>query len=71
VNPAASEDNPKNQRKPSSPRRCVVEVMHPRYQPTQAELEEDVRINAPFEDVVQALTRPVELRYVKPDRPRR
>ena len=60
-----------SQHKPSSPRRRVVEVMHPHYQPTQAELEEDVRIDAPFEDVVRALTRPVELRYVKPDRPRK
>lgn len=60
-----------SQHKPPPPRRRVVEVTHPQYQPTQAELEEDVRIDAPFEDVVRALARPVELRYVKPDRPRR
>ena len=58
-----------SQHKPSSPRRRVVEVMHPHYQPTQADIEEDVRIDAPFEDVVRALTRPVELRYVS--RPQR
>ena len=60
----------RDKRRPLPPRR-VVEVMHPSYQPTQAELEEDVRIDAPFEDVVRALTRPVELRYVKPQKPRR
>ena len=42
-----------------------VEVAHPSYQPSKAELEEDMRVNASFEEAVDALTRPVRMRYVK------
>ena len=41
-----------------------VEVAHPSYQPSKAELEADMRVNASFEEAVDALTRPVRMRYV-------
>lgn len=49
----------------------VVEVVHPSYQPSKAELEADMRVNATFEEAVQALVRPVRIRYVSrpPKRP--
>ena len=43
----------------------VLDVAHPSYQPSKAELEEDLRVDASFEEAVQALARPVKLRYVK------
>ena len=46
-----------------------VELVHPSYQPSKAELEEDLRVDATFDEAVQALVRPVKVRYVK--RPRR
>ena len=42
-----------------------VEVAHPSYQPSKAELEADMRVNASFEEAVDALTRPVRMRYVE------
>lgn len=41
-----------------------VHIVCPSYQPSKAELEEDVRVNATFEEAVQALTLPVRIRYV-------
>ena len=57
-----------DRRQPKPP---VVEVVHPSYQPSKAELEEDMRIDATFEEAVQALTRPVRIRYIPrpPKRP--
>ena len=46
-----------------------VEVVHPSYQPSRAELEEDIRVDATFEEAVQALAQPVRIRYIK--RPRK
>ena len=48
-----------------------VEIVHPNYQPSKAELEEDMRVNATFEEAIQALTRPVSIRYLTrpPKRP--
>ena len=43
----------------------VVELVHPSYQPSKAELEEDLRIEESFEEAVQALAQPVKVRYVK------
>ena len=43
----------------------VVELVHPSYQPSKAELEEDLRVDATFDEAVQALVRPVKVRYVK------
>ena len=45
----------------------TVELVHPSYQPSKAELEEDLSVDASFDEAVDALTRPVSIRYV--DRP--
>ena len=50
------------------PKAREVEVIRSDYQPSAAELEEDVRVDATFAKAVDALTKPVKLRYV--DRPR-
>ena len=50
---------------PSEPQ--ALNVVRHGYQPTNAELEEDVRVDATFEEAVEVLTRRVEIRYV--DRP--
>ena len=42
-----------------------VALVHPSYQPSKAELEEDLRVDATFDETVQALVRPVKVRYVK------
>ena len=46
----------------------VVELVHPSYQPSKAELKEDLRVDATFEEAVQALVRPVKVHYVKRSR---
>ena len=46
-----------------------VDIVRPTYQPSKSELEEDMRVRATFEEAVDALTRPVEIRYVH--RPKR
>ena len=51
-------------RKPSR----EVEVVHPNYQPSRKELNEDMRMNTMFEEAVDALTQPVRVRYI--DRPK-
>ena len=51
--------------------RPVVDIVSPTYQPSKAELEEDVRVRATFEEAVAALARPVEINYVPRPRPRR
>ncbi len=43
-----------------------VKVMDPSYQPSKAELEEDLRLDATLEELGQAVMRPVKVRYVKP-----
>ena len=55
--------------KPPEPRE--VEVVHPNYQPSRAELNEDMRVNATFEEAVQALAQPVKIRYVRRPRTRK
>ena len=54
--------------KPAEP--PVVELVHPSYQPSKTELEEDLRVDATFEEAVQALAQPVKVRYVKYPKPR-
>ena len=49
--------------KPAEP--PVIELVHPSYQPSKAELEEDLRVDESFEEAVQALVRPVKVRYIK------
>ncbi len=53
-------------KKPQSPRE--VEIVSPDYQPSAAELEEDTRVDATFDEAVDALTKPVSIRYI--DRPK-
>ena len=50
------------------PKAREVEIVSPDYQPSAAELEEDVRVDASFDQAVDALTKPVRIRYV--DRPK-
>ncbi len=46
-----------------------VEIVRPDYQPSKAELDSDVRVDATFEEAVDALCDSVAIRYV--DQPRR
>ena len=41
-----------------------VKVMHPSYQPSKAELEADLRVEATSEEAVDALAQPVRIRHV-------
>ena len=42
-----------------------VNIVHPSYQPNWAELREDLRVDATFEELAKAVVRPVKVRYVK------
>ena len=42
---------------PPPPESREIELVHPSYQPSEAELEEDVRIDATPEDLAQAVLR--------------
>ena len=58
--------------KASKPARRTLELVHPSYQPSAAELREDLRMGSTWEDferAAKALVRPVKVRYIK--RPRR
>ena len=46
------------------PKPREVEIVHPSYQPSKAELEEDMRADASFEKAVDALTKPVRVRHI-------
>ncbi len=46
-----------------------VDVVAPTYQPSKAELDEDMRVRATFEEAVEALTQPEKVRYIP--RPKR
>ena len=48
-----------------------VEVVSPDYQPSKAEFDEDTRVDATFDEALDALTKPVRLRYVKRPKDRR
>lgn len=50
------------------PKPGEVEIVRPTYQPSKAELEEDMRVEASFDEAVDALTQPVRIRYI--DRPK-
>ena len=54
----------------SQPERPVVEVVDSSYQPSKAELEEDVRIDATPEELLRAVLRPVTVRHVPQPKPR-
>ena len=53
----------------AKPKAREVEVVRPDYQPSAAELEEDVRVDASFDEAVDALTQPVRIRYVERPEP--
>ncbi len=42
-----------------------VEIVNPKYQPSKAELEEDMRVKASFTDAIKALVQPVKIRYIR------
>ena len=46
---------------PKKPR--TVEIVRSDYQPSKADLEEDVSIDASFDDLAQAVMEPVEIKY--------
>lgn len=45
--------------------RPVVEVVKPTYQPSKAELDADLRVDATFEQAVKALSKPVNIKHVE------
>ena len=51
------------------PKPREIEIVNPSYQPSKEELEEDVRIDATFDELVDAVLLPVKIRYI--DRPKR
>lgn len=50
---------------------CDVEVVHPSYQPSRAKLNEDMRVDATFEEAARALARPARIRHATSDLPRK
>lgn len=56
-------------RKRGRPKPREIELVHPSYQPSKAELEEDVRIDATPEEVLDAMLEPVKIRCIP--RPKR
>ena len=52
--------------KPKQPKPREIELPHYSYQPSCAELREDHRVDATFEEVVAACLQPVKITYVKP-----
>ena len=55
-------------KKPTKP---VMEVRDFSCQPSKAELNEDMRVDASPEDIARAVGRQVEVRYSKPTSPKR
>ena len=49
----------------AKPKPRTVEIVKSDYQPTKAELEADTRVDASFDEAVDALTKPVSIRYVE------
>ena len=47
--------------KNQKPKRREIKLIHPKYQPNKAELEEDLRIDATFEDLSKAVVQPVKV----------
>ena len=53
-----------NQTKQGKPEPRIIELPHYSYQPSVAELNEDMRVDASFEELVKAVLKPVKIRYV-------
>lgn len=51
---------------PTKKRKPVVRVMRPSYQPSKADLEADVQINANFQELTDAVVRDVTVVYIAP-----
>lgn len=43
-----------------------VEIAHHTYQPSRKELQRDHSVNATFDEIVDAVLKPVKICYVKP-----
>ena len=50
----------------TAPKGREVEIIHPSYQPSAAELRADLRLEGTFEDAIKALVQPAKVRYVLP-----
>ena len=50
--------------KPPSFPSCTVKIVRSDYQPSKAELEEDMSIDASFEELMQVVTEPVTIKYI-------
>ena len=57
--------------RPKRPAPRVVDIVAPTYQPSKEERDEDMRVDASFEEAVSALAQPVEINYVPRPRDRR
>ena len=56
---------PKKKRTGQKQKRETVDIVHPSYQPSAAELREDLRINTSFDQLTDALAKEVRANYVK------
>ena len=50
--------------KPTPKKPRTVEIVRSDYQPSKAELEEDMNIDASLEELVQAVAEPVTIKYI-------
>ena len=48
----------------------TIKLASSSYQPSAAELGEDLRVDATFAELTAAVVRPAKIRYVKPERKR-
>lgn len=53
----------------TKPKARTVEIVQSAYQPTKAELEEDLRVDATFEEAVAALAEPVRIKNIQRPKP--
>ncbi len=54
----------------SKPEPLEIKLIDPSYQPSAAELAEDLRVDATFGQLTAAVVRAAKIRYVKPERKR-
>lgn len=50
--------------KPSPKKPRTVEIVRSDYQPSKAEMEEDVSIDTSFDELMQSVAEPVEIKYI-------
>ena len=53
-----------NKNKTASKKR-KVKIVNSSYQPSKAELNEDMRVNASFDEAIDALVKPADIEFVK------